>query len=340
MAVSADDLWLCSSLTGVMVWDGKSVSPPRRRTSRGVRAPRSTGIGADACGSVSAAVATAERRSTRTGGSARFSTPDGLTPGPVVAITEDRSGSIWLATASGLNRYKDGRITAITAPQAPLTEVLPTLVEDDEGFLWVGTRSGSGMLRIHPREADKLMANPAAPLEYAVYDSSDGLSQSRAELARGRHRRPRRRRPAVVRDRAGHRDLRSPNAPAHLTRQSRLSSRVSSPTAGACLPARELALPNRTSTLRLEYGAISLSAASKLRFRYMLEGLHDDWVMAGPAREAVFTDLPSGNYRFRLAGTHDGPWVEAPASIISVAPPFYRDRLVPGQRRWRPGSAS
>ena len=64
----------------------------------------------------------------------------------------------------------------------------------------------------------------------------------------------------------------------------------------------------------------------------MLEGLHDDWVMAGSAREAVFNDLPSGSYRFRLAGTYDGPWVEAQASTISVAPPHLPHWLVPGQR--------
>ena len=38
-------------------------------------------------------------------------TPDGLTRGPVVAVTEDRSGSIWLATARRIEPYKDGRIT-------------------------------------------------------------------------------------------------------------------------------------------------------------------------------------------------------------------------------------
>jgi signal transduction histidine kinase len=89
-------------------------------------------------------------------------------------------------------------------------------------------------------------------------------------------------------------------------------------------PEPQLSLPNGTDTLRIEYGAISLSAASKLRFRYMLEGLHDDWVMAGPAREAVFTDLPSGTYRFRVAAAYEGPWVEAQGMSISVAPPFYR----------------
>ena len=28
--------------------------------------------------------------------------------------------------------------------------------------------------------------------------------------------------------------------------------------------------------MRIEYGTVSLAAASKVRFRYMLEGLHDD----------------------------------------------------------------
>ena len=179
MAASADDLWLCSSLTGVMVWDGASLSPPGGSKDLAGRACAT--IYRDRRGRVWVGFGSGGDGGAALYENGRFrtlSTPDGLTPGPVVAITEDRSGSIWLATASGLTRYKDGRITTIKPPQAPLNEVLPTLVEDDEGFLWVGTRSGSGMLRIHPREADKLIGNPAAPLEYAVYDSSDGLSQS------------------------------------------------------------------------------------------------------------------------------------------------------------------
>src|SRR6185436_14677173 len=179
MAPSADSLWLCSSLTGVTTWDGTSLSPPGDRKDIASRACATeyrdrrgrVWVGFGSGGGGGAAVY--ENGRLRTIGQ-----QDGLTPGNVVAIAEDRSGSVWLATPSGLNRYQDGRITAITAPHAPLSDLLPTLVEDDEGFLWVGTKAGSGMLRIHPREADKLMADPSAPLEYAVYDSSDGLSQS------------------------------------------------------------------------------------------------------------------------------------------------------------------
>ena len=71
----------------------------------------------------------------------------------------------------------------------------------------------------------------------------------------------------------------------------------------AITPARDLALPSGTSTLRIEYGTVSLSSASKLRFRYMLEGVDDEWVYAGNAREATYTSVPSGNYRFRVSTT-------------------------------------
>jgi signal transduction histidine kinase len=91
-------------------------------------------------------------------------------------------------------------------------------------------------------------------------------------------------------------------------------------------PARGLALPSRTSTLRIDYGTISLSSSSKLRFRYMLEGLDDEWVYAGGAREATYSNVPSGDYRFRVSTTANGEWTEAARWEFSVAPPFYRTR--------------
>ena len=324
VSASADTLWLCSSLTGVMAWDGKSLTEPTDQKDLTERACATmfrdrrgrVWVGFGAGGGGGAALY-------ENGRLRSIDSRDGLTPGSIVAVSEDTSGSVWLATASGLNRYKDGRITAITSPQAPLTELLPTMVEDADGFLWVGTKSGSGMLRIHPREVDKLVANPAASLEYAVYDSTDGLSQSALSWRNG---------VTGVRGGDGRLWFATGLGLAIYDPSTRLRPRRATPPQlegvvadGRRLPvARELALPNRTSTLRLEYGAISLSAASKLRFRYMLEGLHDDWVMAGSAREAVFNDLPSGDYRFRVAATYEGPWSESQAAAISVAPPYYR----------------
>jgi len=89
-------------------------------------------------------------------------------------------------------------------------------------------------------------------------------------------------------------------------------------------PVRDLALPSGTSTLRIEYGTVSLGSASKLRFRYMLEGVDDEWVYAGSAREAKYSGVPSGSYLFRVSTTANGEWTEAARWEFSVAPPFYR----------------
>jgi signal transduction histidine kinase len=89
-------------------------------------------------------------------------------------------------------------------------------------------------------------------------------------------------------------------------------------------PARDLALPSRTSTLRIGYGTVNLASPAKLRFRYMLEGVDDEWVYAGNAREATYNNVPSGNYLFRVSTTANGEWTEAARWAFTVSPPFYR----------------
>src|SRR5262249_23539146 len=49
---------------------------------------------------------------------------------------------------------------------------------------------------------------------------------------------------------------------------------------------------------------------------------------AGERKEASYTNLPRGNYRFRVTATNDGLWKEPEASWdFSVGPAFYQTRL-------------
>src|SRR5205085_8272105 len=70
-------------------------------------------------------------------------------------------------------------------------------------------------------------------------------------------------------------------------------------------------------------------APARISFRYMLEGLDKGWVEAGPRREAFYTNLPPGRFRFRVvACTPDGACNEN-ASVVGfgIAPRVY-------QRSW------
>jgi len=320
---ASDTLWLCSALSGVMTWNGEAVSTFAGQPEVANRS--CSAIYRDRRGRVWVGFNGGGAAVHDRGVFQSLGERDGLTRGSLVAITEDRAGAIWLATASGLNRYQNGRVTPISALNAPVTEVVPSVVEDDEGFLWVGVRAGAAMLRFHPRELDKLTANPTALLDYATYDGSDGLPQASLSWQNG---------VTGVRGGDGRIWFAAGVGVTTLAPQTRPRPRRAQPPLIEAVvadgrrlaPSRGVSLPNGTSTVRVEYGAISLAAASKVRFRYMLEGLHDDWVLADSTREAVFNDLPSGAYRFRVGSTYEGQWAEAPTLEFSIAPPFFRTR--------------
>lgn len=77
--------------------------------------------------------------------------------------------------------------------------------------------------------------------------------------------------------------------------------------------------------LEIRYTALSYTDPHKVRFRYRLEGLDERWTEAGPRRSAFYTQIPPGEYRFRvIACNNDGIWNEIGASMaIIVMPPFW-----------------
>jgi signal transduction histidine kinase len=63
-----------------------------------------------------------------------------------------------------------------------------------------------------------------------------------------------------------------------------------------------------------------------MRFRYRLEGHDSDWQEAVDRRQATYTNLPPGNYRFRVkASNNSGVWNEDGAQVdFSILPAFYQ----------------
>ena len=87
-----------------------------------------------------------------------------------------------------------------------------------------------------------------------------------------------------------------------------------------------LELPKGTDSLRINYTALSLSVPERVRFKYQLEGVDDYWRDAGTRREAFFTNLGPGKYRFRvIASNNDGVWNEKGAVLeFRILPLFYQ----------------
>ncbi|HZX72614.1 MAG TPA: diguanylate cyclase [Rhodanobacter sp.] len=86
-------------------------------------------------------------------------------------------------------------------------------------------------------------------------------------------------------------------------------------------------LDEGTRDLTINYTAPYLRPGT-LRFRYRLEGYDTEWRDADVRREAFYTHLPAGDYRFRVAATLPGAAGYGPEADIDIrVKPFWYERL-------------
>lgn len=78
--------------------------------------------------------------------------------------------------------------------------------------------------------------------------------------------------------------------------------------------------------LSFDFVAMHYSSPAKNQYAYMMEGLEDKWNMVGTQRTASYTNLPPGEYTFRVKASNcDGVWNEEGKSIhIIVNPPWWQ----------------
>jgi PAS domain S-box-containing protein len=91
-------------------------------------------------------------------------------------------------------------------------------------------------------------------------------------------------------------------------------------------PQEGIQLPPLTRDLQIGYTSPSFLIPQKVKFRYRLDGHDRDWQDAGTRREAFYTELGPGKYRFRvIACNTSGVWNQQGATLdFAIAPAFYQ----------------
>ncbi len=253
----------------------------------------------------------------------RYTSTDGLGAGDVNSIHDDRHGALWVATEGGLSRIAGGRVDTLDVRNGLPCDAVKWSIEDDAGALWLQT--DCGLVRVERDDLDGWISDTASSVDLLAYDASDG-AVGYADLGSYG--------PKVTRaadgrlwfagfDGVGIVDPRTlpsnPVPPPVHIKQIVADGVPHAPPAVARLPAR-------VRDVSIEYTALSLGAPEKVAFRYRLEGRDDDWVEAGNRRQAFYTDLPPGSYRFRVIAANDrGLWNEDGAAwAFSIAPAYYQ----------------
>jgi signal transduction histidine kinase len=91
-------------------------------------------------------------------------------------------------------------------------------------------------------------------------------------------------------------------------------------------PTSPITLPPLTRDIQIDYTALSFVLPQRMGFRYILEGRDRGWENPGLRRQAFYSDLRPGSYRFRvIASNNDGVWNQTGATLdFKVAAAWYQ----------------
>jgi signal transduction histidine kinase/ligand-binding sensor domain-containing protein len=271
-----------------------------------------------------------------------YTVADGLSSNRVLSAYQDRDGNLWAATQGGLDRLQGERFVPFPANQpkdgpfsigfsqdslgnlyataspkgisliannrliAVNEELkLRDMVESPQHDLWFS--GNNGIIRARRDDLIGAVGNQNAPLDYRVFDRSDGMNSIQCSVGA----------PSLALAADGKLWVATVKGLAmidlsrvpQVTRKPRVF--VGAITVGNHheFPGEELNLPPGSHHVEVPLEAIDLASPEKVRLQYRLQGVDPAWVDADAARRAVYTDIPPGSHLLHIrASGSDGVW--------------------------------
>jgi signal transduction histidine kinase/ligand-binding sensor domain-containing protein len=254
-----------------------------------------------------------------------YTAKDGLSVGNVLAI-HVRGPHVWVGGEFGLTVLAEGRFRPVIGINGTEFRGTSGIVETPDGEVWL--HGAIGITRIPAGEVGRVVQDSTYQVENERLDFRDGLEGSAQQI------RPQ---PTVIAGTDGRLWFATTVNVAWLDPRAVPRNPVPPPVMIRRLTADNksypigpgLKLPVHTTALRVDYTALSLSIPERVRFRYQLVGSDTAWQDAGGRREAFYTNLAPGSYRFQvIAANDDGVWNRTGAALDFTIPPSF------AQTRW------
>jgi signal transduction histidine kinase/ligand-binding sensor domain-containing protein len=249
---------------------------------------------------------------------------------PVNHINVDADGTVWAATESGLSRIARGRVSRLDKRSGLPCDAVYSMVEAG-GSVWLYMACGLAQVTRSDLDAWAKAAEggQTVPVQARLLDHWDGVRtdlfmnfvgqvpQTHSYGSRMTRSSDGRIWLATIDGAAfvdpGRIPFNDVPPPVHIER---VVADGAPHVAGTSLD-----FPPRTRNLEIDYTGLSLTLPQKVRFRYRLEGRDGGWQEAGNRRKAFYTDLPPGQYRFRvIAANNSGVWnAQGDTLVFSIA---------------------
>jgi len=246
---------------------------------------------------------------------------DGTVSSEKIRLLLPEFGGLWAVTGNSLVWWNGNKRAALTTRNGlPCTD-LYSAVKDTEGTLWVYSRCG--LFSIAASQLNLFQKNQDARVKTELLDIYDGVQPGSTPLQ-----------PQATRSTDGRlwfandnivqtfdpRKWRKDTLPPNVIAERVVADGTT------YLPQPNLDLPALIGNLEIDFTAPSFVVPQKVRFQYKLEGHDGEWQDSQGRRQAFYSDLRPGNYRFRVTACNkDGVWNNEGASLsFAIAPAWYQ----------------
>jgi signal transduction histidine kinase/ligand-binding sensor domain-containing protein len=238
----------------------------------------------------------------------------------IFQLVTEADGSVLASTGYGLLGWKSGRLALMSTRNGlPCSELFAS-VTDRQDNLWLYMRCG--LLKIEKSAVSHWWTDPTGQVHPRLFDVVDGARADAAPFS------------GATRTPDGRLWFANDDVAQVVDPQLLADNGVAPPVYVESLVAdgqyypvtHSVTVPPLTHAYIIGYTAPSFTAPQKVRFRYKLEGFDKSWNGAGTRRQAFYSQLPPGKYRFQVsASNNSGVWNETGASFeLVVAPALYQ----------------
>lgn len=240
----------------------------------------------------------------------------------VYSVLEDKNSKIWFATNNGLSKYDLAakKFTNYTEKDGLSNNFVFAVLADSANNIWMSTNKG--VTKFNPNIEN------VSGSAFKNYDQKDGLLNNEhtqgayAKLSNG----------GMLFGGVMGVNIFNPQSikenshypPAYIISYKRSGKNIETDT--AITYKKFLKLSWRENFFQFELAALDYNSPGENKYMYMLEGYDADWSAPTNVRYVSYTELPGGEYVFKVkAANDDGVWNETPNFIyITVVPPFWK----------------
>ncbi len=237
-------------------------------------------------------------------------------------IAQDASGNIWIGTlGGGLNKFnkKTGGFYWITQKQGLIGNTINNIVVDNRQNIWVSHENGISRIDAKTNAVDNftIAHGVQPPYENLSLKMKDGSLIFGGELIN-----------RIWPDKVQTDTFVPPVFITHLKLFNKpvVVGAADSILHSSIISTKSITLNYDQNVISIEYTALDMSAPEKRMYAYQLQGFDPDWQYVENKREVTYTNLPPGDYTFKVkSASRFGLWHEMANPLhIHVLPPWWK----------------